>query len=457
MANITLAWQNRTDEGTLSGGSWLSTLPLTNLQDRTVQKVARSSNALTESTQFDIDLSQARSIGALALVVHNISVSGKFRVTAADASASFSNYISSPSNMTAAGWTTSNLTVSADVATAPDGGALADKLVEDVTATPLSHSVLFAASGVADDAILTASVYVKAAERTFCRVSVRTKSNSFPGCIVNLSTGVITSTISSPVSTSVTDAGDGWYRVTVTADVGVGATQPAAVIFLYQSASTISYIGDGVSGIYAWGASLTLGDGIDYDSGWRAVWPSGMIPQSLLEWEEDNFWLGTLSSNSRAGYQSPLVHLLPTAQVFRYWRVEISDATNSDGYVQVGRLFISSSWTPAINYTLGATLGYTDSSPVDRSLSGAEFFDVRSRAREFELGLDGLTDSEAYDYALQIQRLAGTTGEVLVVPDSADTSRVAIRSYLGRLVGLSPLEQVQQNRHRVGFRIRELL
>lgn len=286
MANITLAWQNRTDEGTLSNGSWLSTLPLTNLQDRTVQKVARSTNANLTSTKFDIDLASARSIGVVALVVHNVSVVGKIRITGDDAS---------------------------------------DFL------TPV------------------------------------------------------------------------------------------------------------------------------YQTAWIDCWPSGQIPQSLLEWEEDNFWLGTLSSNARAGYQSPFIHLLPTAQVLRYWRVEIDDTANSDGYLQVGRLFMSAAWTPTLNYTLGATLGYTDQSPVDTSLSGAEFFDVRSRAREFDLALDGLTDSEAYDYALQIQRLAGTTGEVLVIPDSADTTRVAIRSYLGRLVGLSPVEQVQQNRHRVGFRLRELL
>ena len=36
MSNILLAYQNRTDEGVLSGGSWLASLPLVNLQNRLV-------------------------------------------------------------------------------------------------------------------------------------------------------------------------------------------------------------------------------------------------------------------------------------------------------------------------------------------------------------------------------------------------------------------------------------
>lgn len=286
MANILLAWQNRADEGTLSGGSWQATLPLVNLQNRIVQKVARSTNANLSSTKFDIDLGAARAIGVVALVVHNISVIGKVRITGDDA---------------------------ADFAT--------------------------------------------------------------------------------PV----------------------------------------------------------------YQSAWIDCWPSGQIPQSLLEWEDDNFWLGTLSSNQRAGYQSPFIHVLPTQQILRYWRVEVDDTTNTDSHIQIGRLFMSAAWRPTINYSFGAELRYTDPTPIASSLSGAEYFDVRSRAREFTVRLEGMTDSEAYDYALQIQRLAGVSGEVLVVPDTADTTRQPIRAYLGRFTDLRPIANPKPDRFETAFTVRELI
>lgn len=286
MANITLAWNNRTDSGTLSGGSWQASLPLTNLQNRQVQKVARSANALTTSTQFVIDLGQARNIGVLALVVHNISVTGQVRITASDTA--------------------------------------------------------------------------------------------------------------------------------------------------------------GFSTVY-------------YNSGWIDVWPSGMIPQSLLEWEDDNFWLGTLSANARAGYQSPFIHLLPTAQTMRYWKVEVSDASNGDGYVQIGRLFMASTWVPSVNYAYGAGLGYQDPTPIDVSLSGAEYFDVRSRFRVFDFELQYILGTEAYAYALELQRLSGTSGEVLLVPDSADAINQPARAFVGRLLQLGSITQPQPSAFSVKFQVKELL
>lgn len=55
MANVMIAFPNRADDATLSGGSWNASLPLTNLQDRQLSQVARSTNALTTSTTMDID------------------------------------------------------------------------------------------------------------------------------------------------------------------------------------------------------------------------------------------------------------------------------------------------------------------------------------------------------------------------------------------------------------------
>lgn len=80
MSNLFLGWPNRIDEATISGGSWLSGLPLANIKDRALSKVCRSTNATTGSTVIDIDLGQARSLRALALQNHNLSQSGSWRV-----------------------------------------------------------------------------------------------------------------------------------------------------------------------------------------------------------------------------------------------------------------------------------------------------------------------------------------------------------------------------------------
>lgn len=426
MTNITLAWNNRTDSGTLSGGSWLTTLPLTNLQNRQVQKVARSTNAATSSTQFQIDLGQARTIGVVALVVHNISVSGYARITGSDSSAAWTNLLTAPSDFSNAAWGKIGVTVATDVATAPDGTATADKL----TAT-LTDSYVVSSGTIGALAPYAFEVWLRADSARTLNLYVAYSAGGGPAV----------------VACAVTTA---WQKFSIIGTTPAGNTSVSVQI---GGASTFST----GAAVYAWNANLVTGNGAIYDSGWNAVWPSGMIPQALLEWEDDNFWLGTLSNNARAGYQSPYILLLASQQNLRYWRVEVGDTGNSDGYVQIGRLFMASTWVPSVNYAYGAGLGYQDPTPIETSLSGAEYFDTRSKFRVFNFELQYILNSEAYAYALDLQRLAGTSGEVLVVPDSSDTTNQPYRAFVGRLLQLSPITQPLPSAFCVPMQIKELL
>ncbi len=76
-----LAYPNRVSEVTLAGGSWLAGLPLTNLQNRFLGVVARSSDDALTSTKFTGVLNAAsRPVKLLALVNHNLSVSALYRL-----------------------------------------------------------------------------------------------------------------------------------------------------------------------------------------------------------------------------------------------------------------------------------------------------------------------------------------------------------------------------------------
>ena len=425
-SNILLAWNNRTDSGTLSGGSWSASLPLANLQNRQVQKVARSSNAATSSTQFRIDLGQSRTIGVLALVVHNISVTGKARIVGSDAASAFTNLLTFPSEFDNAAWTKATTTVTANATAAPDGTATADLL----TATGANSGVYQAVTIGATTAYM-ASVWLRASAPTTIEiVTIQTPSSTVTSTTCNVTTS--------------------WQKFSISGTTQSGTT---AMTFYVGGNSTFT-TGEAV---FAWGADVVTGSGAIYDSGWNEVWPTGMVPQNLLEWEDDNFWLGTLSQNARAGFQSPYIHILPTQQNLRHWRVEISDTTNADGYIQIGRLFMSSTWVPSVNYSYGASLGYQDPSPVDVSLSGAEFFDTRSKFRVFDFDLEYIQGTEAYGFALELQRIAGTSGEVMVVPDPEDFSNMPIRAFVGRMSQLGPVKQPQPQAYSCSLSIKELI
>jgi hypothetical protein len=152
-----------------------------------------------------------------------------------------------------AAWSKANATVTANAAVAPDGTMTADKLVED-NATAIHF--LGSASTPVTNTPYTASVYVKAAERTWC--VVRFGFQNIGGIWINLATGQKGQDQSGGVTSfSIVDAGNGWWRISITdtplsGNFGIG-------VDLASADGVSSYTGNGTSGILLWGAQLELG------------------------------------------------------------------------------------------------------------------------------------------------------------------------------------------------------
>jgi hypothetical protein len=153
-----------------------------------------------------------------------------------------------------AAWAKSGSTISADASTAPDGTTTADKIVE--TATTATHGVNPATFTFAATTAYTASVYVKAAERTW--VYMQFSSAAFVSntrAWFNLSDGT-TSQVQNSTAT-ITSVGNGWYRCTLSAtSVAGGVSTTPLVMGASTGTGVSSYAGDGTSGILVWGAQL---------------------------------------------------------------------------------------------------------------------------------------------------------------------------------------------------------
>jgi len=80
MANAIVAYQNRIDESTFAAyGSWEASLPLTNLKNRILSKVARSTDDANASTKMRFALTKDRIVGVVAIVNHNLSTNATWR------------------------------------------------------------------------------------------------------------------------------------------------------------------------------------------------------------------------------------------------------------------------------------------------------------------------------------------------------------------------------------------
>jgi hypothetical protein len=191
-----------------------------------------------------------------------------------------------------------------------------------------------------------------------------------------------------------------------------------------------------------------------YDSGTINVWP--LMPFGSYEWEDDNFWDLQLSDEEIALFTKTLTYVPDTIESAQYYQIEFFDSTNTDGYVELGRIFVGAIYQPELNMSLGASIGDETNTVVDVALSGAEFFDRRTSYRIAQFTLDHLTYNESIING-DIIKISGTDAEVVYIYDDNTALDLHRRAFLGRLRALSPISQPYNTRYQTTYEIKELL
>jgi hypothetical protein len=166
------------------------------------------------------------------------------------------------------GWVKTNLSVTANDTTAPDGTSTADKFTDD--ATNIAHRVVGTYLGLVGSTTYAFSAFLKKGTNNFAYIGFRdgATNNRYIAAAFNLDTGVAGDTFNpgsgTLVGSTITNIGNGWYRCSVIGSLsGTSVTTPQFIIGLSTAATGISlggflgeaYVGTG-STIYAWGAQL---------------------------------------------------------------------------------------------------------------------------------------------------------------------------------------------------------
>lgn len=193
-----------------------------------------------------------------------------------------------------------------------------------------------------------------------------------------------------------------------------------------------------------------------YDSGWVAVYPPAFSP-AVVAWESDRWYFGPAADADMDKYQRTWVFFTNPIQTARYVKVEFNDTTNTDAYIQAGRLLLGQAWQWASNFDYGHSFRWVDDSVISKSLAGVVYAERRKKRRKFTFNGAFFTDNEAYQNLFEMQRLLGVYGEVLVVPDADDTVNGFRRNFLGRMVTLDPIEHYQLNLNKIALDFEELI
>jgi len=161
-------------------------------------------------------------------------------------------------------WSKTGATVTANSTTAPDGNVTADSLIENTANS--EHGINNNSSTtIVANTIYIVSCYVKANGRT--KGTIKYVLNSFAtqiGADFDLTAGTISSAYialgsgATNLVSSISNVGNGWFRVSVGGILDSTSTTVRGQILLSNGTST-TYTGNGTSGFYIWGCQFEIG------------------------------------------------------------------------------------------------------------------------------------------------------------------------------------------------------
>lgn len=188
-----------------------------------------------------------------------------------------------------------------------------------------------------------------------------------------------------------------------------------------------------------------------YDSGTVKIWSRtqtlGSLPWGAFSWDG-------ISSTSDGNFGFVL---LDSAVYARYIRIDLTDSTNGDGYLQAGRLIVDSPYRPTINPVYGFNLGYVNPSKKRRSRGGQPWVDRLPQYRQMTIPFAAIREDEAYGSLYELDRQAGISGDVFVMLDPDDAINRHRQSFYGTVREPTAINHDAPNSHSKTFVIEESL
>lgn len=247
-------------------------------------------------------------------------------------------------------WNKDNCTISANATTDPIGGLTADKIVSAATtaATGVGQGNTVVATSY------TGSIYAKASEARYIQLLWNTPASTNYANF-DLQTGTITA--GTYTNATITDAGNGWYRLTITSTLTAGTYSLFSWIQNSGTAARAgSYTGNGTNGLFVWGADLRpanqatglipLYQRVDTSS----VYDTVGFPQ-YIKYDGSSQSLSTASVDFTATAQ---VTVFAGLRKLSDSATEIFTELSASSLLNIGTFYITAPNSAAANYGIGS-------------------------------------------------------------------------------------------------------
>lgn len=107
--------------------------------------------------------------------------------------------------------------------------------------------------------------------------------------------------------------------------------------------------------------------------------------------------------------------LLSSPQDFRFWKVHLFDSTNTDGYLEMGRMFLGPLFRPSRNFSADFSVRpFSDPSRKEESMGQVTHSDEKQKFSQIQLVFEGLDPSEAQAGFAHMQNVVGLTRDFFI-------------------------------------------
>ena len=280
-----------------------------------------------------------------------------------------------------ASWTKTRSSITANAITAPDGTLTGDKLIDSTDASA-SHFISQSISFVSGTTY-TVSIFAKQDEIRYLRLGFNaTPFGTTQIVFFDLLNGVISSNPNA-LAASITDAGNGWWRLAVTATATATASD-LILISLSSNGTSISFTGTGTNGLYIWGAQLETSSAVTpyipttsaavsvFESSWYNQTEGTVFAEAIsVATNTSVFSISDNSTNNRIQ--------LETGSNTRRFRITSSGSARYDNSVsytfgtqgKTAGAYLNTSTNHATNGTLGTNSTASPLPVVDRIYIGS--------------------------------------------------------------------------------------
>lgn len=296
------------------------------------------------------------------------------------------------------------------------------------------------------------------------QVRVRSSTQvNWSGVTVNgvNNSGATSLSVSTTAAISV-KAGDGFtiegdsqvYQATNDVSIGASTTGSIGVTRVGSSGTGLAVATVGGEDVTCHAGNYTANTSLDtgYVDVWQVIYAFGTLPYGHPSLAD-----GKATEEEVAEEPIPFA-IYPGTYIDRYWRIDIKNTGNTDGYIDIGRLVMGRTYEPSLGMVYGSDLSWFSDTVVNKSLGGARIANAFKSGKRFTMGLKDIPEDEAMSQIFATIGRAGLDKQVFISFNKNDTVHKSRRSFLANLERVdNPIQFAYFNGCDVVFTFQEVI